>query len=206
MTDSTYYTLVFGVLLVLLFSSAVFYFYIRTNQSEEKISILESILLDLKMSIEIKSYTELPAENQVEQEQESSYPSFQEENEVALKEYNATDFMEMKDEVLDENQVEQEQEQEQKQEQQQKEQQQDEVEVSFLPMNEVLSDDVSYESMTHKELQSLAKSKGVSINGKKSQLILALKESDKLQSVKPGSSMWSGSFIETSSSVSDESE
>ena len=54
-------TLTVGLVLVLLFGSISLYLYTRIQQSEQKISLLESILLDIKMSSEIKSYTELPA-------------------------------------------------------------------------------------------------------------------------------------------------
>jgi hypothetical protein len=56
-------TLTVGLVLVLLFGSIALYLYTRIQQAEQKISLLESILLDLKMSAEIKSYSELPAEN-----------------------------------------------------------------------------------------------------------------------------------------------
>jgi len=62
----------------------------------------------------------------------------------------------------------------------------------------------NYEGMTLKELQALAKSRGIMGVTKKSPLIEALKTSDR--SVKPGSSgAGSNSFLETSASVSDES-
>ena len=57
-------TLTVGLVLVLLFGSIALYLYTRVQQAEQKISLLESILLDLKMSAEIKSYSELPAINQ----------------------------------------------------------------------------------------------------------------------------------------------
>jgi hypothetical protein len=49
-------TLTVGLVLVLLFGSIALYLYTRIQQAEQKISLLESILLDLKMSSEIKSY------------------------------------------------------------------------------------------------------------------------------------------------------
>ena len=54
-------TLTVGLVLVLLFGSIALYLYTRIQQTEQKISLLETILLDLKMSGEIKSYSELPA-------------------------------------------------------------------------------------------------------------------------------------------------
>jgi hypothetical protein len=58
-------TLTVGLVLVLLFGSIALYLYTRLQQAEQKISLLESILLDLKMSSEIKTYTELPASEEV---------------------------------------------------------------------------------------------------------------------------------------------
>jgi hypothetical protein len=54
-------TLTVALVLLLLVGSIVLYLYTCIQQSEQKINLLESILLDLKMSNEIKSYTELPA-------------------------------------------------------------------------------------------------------------------------------------------------
>ena len=51
-------TLTVGLVLVLLFGSIALYLYTRLQQAEQKISLLESILLDLKMSAEIKSYSD----------------------------------------------------------------------------------------------------------------------------------------------------
>jgi hypothetical protein len=59
-------TLTVGLVLVLLFGSIALYLYTRLQQAEQKISLLESILLDLKMSAEIKSYSELPASDHQE--------------------------------------------------------------------------------------------------------------------------------------------
>ena len=58
-------TLTVGLVLVLLFGSIALYLYTRIQQAEQKISLLESNLLDLKMSTEVKSYTELPASEEI---------------------------------------------------------------------------------------------------------------------------------------------
>ena len=55
-------TLTIGVVLVLLFGSIALYLYTRIQQAEQKVNLLESILLDVKMSAEIKSYSDLPAD------------------------------------------------------------------------------------------------------------------------------------------------
>ena len=57
-------TLTIGVVLVLLFGSIALYLYPRIQQAEQKVNLLESILLDVKMSAEIKSYSDLPADTE----------------------------------------------------------------------------------------------------------------------------------------------
>jgi len=57
-------TLTIGVVLVLLFGSIALYLYTRIQQAEQKVNLLESILLDVKMSAEIKSYSDLPADSE----------------------------------------------------------------------------------------------------------------------------------------------
>lgn len=49
-------TITLGLVLILVFGSACLYLYTRIQQSETKINLLESILLDLKMSNELKAY------------------------------------------------------------------------------------------------------------------------------------------------------
>jgi len=68
------------------------------------------------------------------------------------------------------------------------------------------SDQKAYDSMSLKELQALAKSRGIVGLTKKGPLIEALKTSDRSQ-VKPGSisAVGTNSFLESSASVSDES-
>jgi len=81
-------------------------------------------------------------------------------------------------------------------------------EVASIPTsyNADQKTEVSYESMSLKELQSLAKSRGIMGLTKKGPLIEALKTSDRSQ-VKPGSisAVGTNSFLESSASVSDES-
>ena len=76
-------------------------------------------------------------------------------------------------------------------------------EVSSSPK---ASDQKAYDSMSLKELQALAKSRGIMGLTKKGPLIEALKTSDRSQ-VKPGSisAVGTNSFLESSASVSDES-
>ena len=66
-------TLTVGLVLVLLFGSIALYLYTRIQQAEQKISLLESILLDLKMSSEVKSYSELPAHEPISANHTEAY-------------------------------------------------------------------------------------------------------------------------------------
>jgi len=65
-------TLTLGLVLVLLFGSICLYLYTRIQQNEQKLNLVESLLIDLKMTTEIKSYPDLPAPTQ--QEQMASMP------------------------------------------------------------------------------------------------------------------------------------
>jgi len=195
-------TLTVGVLLVLLFGSIALYLYTRIQQAEQKIHLLESILLDLKMSSEIQSYTDLPADTEihrappspvhshstvVETKKEDDYVPFEEAKEGAeeVEEYTSLD------DAVQEMPLEH------------------SISISEEPL-ESEANVVDYDTMKLKELQTLAKSRGISGAGsmKKDPLIEALKTSDRIV-VKPGSTgmlgAGSSSFLETSALVSDES-
>ena len=58
-------TLTVGLVLLLLFGSACLYLYTRIQQVEAKLNLVESILLDLKMTNELKAYPPVPAPAQV---------------------------------------------------------------------------------------------------------------------------------------------
>jgi len=196
-------TLTVGVLLVLLFGSIALYLYTRIQQAEQKIHLLESILLDLKMSSEIQSYTELPADTEIHRPPPSPMqPHSQSHSTVA--ETKKDDYVPF----------------EEAEEAKEVEEYTTLDEVQELPLEhsisiseEPLESDVApvdYEVMKLKELQILAKSRGISGAGsmKKDPLIEALKTSDRIV-VKPGSTgllgAGSSSFLETSALVSDES-
>jgi hypothetical protein len=199
-------TLTIGLVLVLLFGSIALYLYTCIQQSEQKISLLESILLDIKMSGEIKSYTELPADDastntpnnspnasNASSHTEEAYVPFEEDKEtVEETDDTAIDVDGDLEEKLNEaaeyqaavsDAIE---------------------EVSSSPKS--LKSEVAYESMSLKELQALAKSRGIVGLTKKGPLTEALKTSDRSQ-VKPGSitAVGTNSFLESSASVSDES-
>jgi hypothetical protein len=195
-------TLTVGVLLVLLFGSIALYLYTRIQQAEQKIHLLESILLDLKMSSEIQSYTELPADAEINNVPASPAHSQSQSTAVETNNNDAyTPFEDAKEEIVEEYTS------------------LDDA-IQEMPLEHAISINeepaeadtnvVDYESMKLKELQTLAKSRGISGAGsmKKDPLIEALKTSDRIV-VKPGSTGMSGagssSFLETSALVSDES-
>jgi hypothetical protein len=207
-------TLTVGLVLVLLFGSIALYLYTRIQQAEQKISLLESILLDLKMSAEIKSYSELPAENVIQNTNRFTT----EQNDISYTPFNEDDDYEGDDDdnvypgalvgnsvkpgsptpsvssaVNDSNDNEN-------------------IDYKSIIADAVKSDDenkdivskisANYEAMTLKELQTLAKTRGISGAGsmKKGAIIEALKTSDRSSGpVQPGLiGTASSSFLETS--------
>jgi len=200
-------TLTIGVLLVLLFGSISLYLYTRIQQAEQKIHLLESILLDLKMSAEIKSYTELPADDLHEITTTANDTANDTVNDMANDDYVALDDAELpitEYTSLDESEP--------------------VTEDAIITLDESMEGVVSvdtatsaasaapsvvYDSMTLKELQALARSRGITGAGsmKKGPIMEALKTSDRITVVKPGSTgTGANSFLETSALVSDESE
>jgi hypothetical protein len=171
-------TLTVALVLLLLVGSIVLYLYTCIQQSEQKINLLESILLDLKMSNEIKSYTELPAADlepqnvpdaQVLTPVDQAYVPFDDEEDPII------ESKELETIVIDE-----------------------------LPTQEPKN----YDSMTLKELSALAKSRGIVGVTKKGPLIEALHTSDRVAASVSDSSLapvGSVSLFENSAPVSDES-
>lgn len=209
-------TLTVGLVLVLLFGSIALYLYTRIQQAEQKISLLESILLDLKMSSEIKSYSELPAAHTIQktngfttEQNDMNYTPFSEDDEYesndddvypgavvgsssplkgrspapsvsgSVNDTNDNEVTEYKSIIADA------------------------VKVDNEIKDETSKVSANYEAMTLKELQTLAKTRGISGAGsmKKGAIIEALKTSDRSSgSVQPGSiGAPSSSFLETSS-------
>ena len=220
-------TLTVGLVLVLLFGSIALYLYTRLQQAEQKISLLESILLDLKMSAEIKSYSELPASDHLEDNRPQGYTTFNDDDGVnedvneevesacpvkvigsaingainsaavisgtsesaiqsASHEPKTTEYAPLDDAVV--------------------------MEPESKDSKETVTRmSANYESMTLKELQTLAKNRGISGAGtmKKGSIIEALKTSDRSSTVEPGSTLLgsnSSSFLETSGSFNTASE
>lgn len=191
-------TLTVGFVLVLLFGSIALYLYTCIQQSEQKISLLESILLDLKMSAEFKSYTELPAEHEVvhakpvvatvKNDAESHHNAYVPFDDAATEEESSTP-MEVEDLAP--------------LSQPSPKQAEPLAESSVLDIEEESVN--NYETMSLKELQSLALTRGITgaKSMKKGPLQEALRTSDR---VRPGSDVVAGSnsFVESSASVSDE--
>jgi hypothetical protein len=205
-------TLTVGLVLVLLFGAIALYLYTRIQQAEQKISLLESILLDLKMSLEVKSFSESPAEEHV------SEPK-------ALVSTEPEDYIPFHDDDQDASATGQGQDQEQGQGQGQEQEQEQELTADATEVADigaatqgheveeyksVIAEAVkeekasSYEAMTLKELQALAKTRGISGAGtmKKGPIIEALKTSDKIQTHVPSDASLgiasSSSFLDTS--------
>jgi hypothetical protein len=203
-------TLTVGLVLVLLFGSIALYLYTRIQQAEQKISLLESILLDLKMSSEVKSYTELPADEHIgtsliptsrvggsdyvpfSEDNETGEDSAPEQSKMSTPSPSVSGSIDDRAEALGDVS-------------QYKsviaEAVEEKVEISAQ-----LTDDskvsVNYESMPLKELQALAKTRGITGAGsmKKGAVIEALKTSDRSSAgAQPGPAS-TGSFLETSSS------
>ena len=194
-------TLTVGFVLVLLFGSIALYLYTCIQQSEQKISLLESILLDLKMSAEFKSYTELPAEHEpvhmkpvvaaAKDNTESNDNAYVPFDDAAVEEESSTP-MEVEDLAAPLSQP-----------SPKREQMEPLAESSVLDIEEESVN--NYETMSLKELQSLALTRGITgaKSMKKGPLQEALRTSDR---VRPGSDVVAGSnsFVESSAPVSDE--
>lgn len=211
-------TLTIGLVLVLLFGSIALYLYTCIQQSEQKVSLLESILLDLKMSAEVKSYTELPMDTEqrpvgteqrhVDTDRSDGLVSS---NSTASSPSNASQASQAS-QVSQANNTAQEESYVPFEEE----------DAETLPAEEVIdigdyksaiaeaveeqSSSPNYEAMSLKELQSLAKSRNIVGVTKKGPLIEALKTSDRSSAVKPSAmnAVGSNSFLETSAPVSDE--
>jgi hypothetical protein len=57
-------TIALGLVLVLLFGAAALYLYTRVQQCEQKLNLVESILLDIKMGAELREYPDLGLQKQ----------------------------------------------------------------------------------------------------------------------------------------------
>ena len=139
-----------SLFLILLFGAVSLYIYTRIQQCEQKLNLVESILLDIKMSAELREYPDIPVKA------EPSLPSplaapfeTQEEDITGL---DASDLSEPEANVAS---------------------------VVPEPIVKPTVS-VNYESMTLAELKSLAKQRGItgSSSMKRSQILEALHTSD----------------------------
>jgi len=211
-------TLTVGLVLVLLFGSIALYLYTRITQAEQKIGLLESILLEIKMSNEVKSYSELPAFDSHANSYSTTHMVHENamkdvtEEELSTEEYvpfdehsgehgALTSDVHVAEDNADTNA-----------------QQYKSVIAEAINSDKIGSvEDVktslnNYETMTIKELQALAKSRGITgtTSMKKGPLIEALKTSDRVLSSHTTNELESGSlgtsadsFIGTSSVLGD---
>jgi len=202
-------TLTVGLVLVLLFGSIALYLYTRIQQAEQKISLLESILLDLKMSAEVKSYSELPAEPVPLKVSGSvthteSYMPFNDEDDVDDIKYSTDDYF--PHDTVDTSNLKSSDSLPSASDTSDVEQYKaaiveavDAVEA-VEAVDAVESESKNYEAMTLKELQTLAKSRSITGAGsmKKNAIIEALKTSDRASSEPGPTTVGVSSFLETS--------
>lgn len=215
-------TLTVGLILVLVFGSIALYLYTRIHQTEQKVSLLESIVLDLKLTGELPVFGEFPnaEENGISSVSKGgdisalppalslsssallpSAPLAPVLTPVAEKPEYAPFPEEAVAEDNDPN------------EQESTKEGKDSEEGNFLPLEEAvaihpLPEESPYDHMTLKELQSVMRSRGLPSEkgAKKQALIDALKRSDQGQQSNEIKSVSapSSSFLESSSPLSED--
>ena len=159
-------TLTLGLILVLLFGAVSLYLYTRIQQCEQKLNLVESILLDIKMSAELQGYPEPPPTQQQSQQNQQSQQSQQSQPAPTMSPFVSMDEQELYqgalEEALEENTVEVDDIQEI---------QEDKVTVEAPKLT------TNYESMTLSELKAIAKQRGItgSSSMKRSQILEALR-------------------------------
>ena len=184
--------LVIGIVFLLLVGSLFFYLYMYVQQVDQKASLLESILLDMKVSHEITSFSsnnESPASSSA---QGSSILDEQEKPYVPYSDDKATDDKADEAVLLESEEL-------------KPFQPADEFEeLDAEELNDAsaaLEPLLNYDTMSLKELQSLAKAKGISGTMKKNQLIETLKGLEQ-SGLKHG--VVGSSFLENSALVSND--
>lgn len=190
--------LMIGLVFLLLIGAVSLYLYMYIQQVDQKVNLLESILLDLKISHEITSFSSSESSLPASESVDKPYVPYMDKPEESHKEHvvnadHAVDVVDAvdSDHVLDV-----------KESEPLKPFQPDEDLEELEELEELPLPKLNYETMSLKELQSLAKSKGVSYaTMKKIQLIETLKglEQSGFQGTVVGSS-----FLETSAPVSNE--
>jgi hypothetical protein len=161
-------TLTLGLILVLLFGAVSLYLYTRIQQCEQKLNLVESILLDIKMSAELQGYPEPPPTQQQNQQNQQSQQSQQNQSAPTMSPFVSMDEQELYqgalEEALEENTVEVDDIQEIQ-------------EDKTSPTVEAPKLTTNYESMTLSELKAIAKQRGItgSSSMKRSQILEALR-------------------------------
>jgi hypothetical protein len=221
-------TLTVGLILVLLFGSIALYLYTRIQQNEQKVSLLESIVLDLKLTGELPAFGEFPSlaspslsslsspaslaspsvsSSFASHSQAPSSSKAEQEQEQEQEPHGYKPFLEEED--LDVLLL-----QEQKEPAQQQSTQEDGLSEEHLPLEETIAlhplpEESPYDSMSLKELQNVVRSRSIPSEkgAKKQALIDLLKRHDHANAneVKPGSTR-SSTLLETSSPLSEDVE
>ena len=174
-------SLTIGILLVLIFGAVAFYLYSRLTQNEKRMGLLENLLLSLKMNTEASlegpdtvepiSGAEPISSSEVEDVDEEEYADML--KDIPTTNINTTSSTPTATSVNEDKQ------------------EQDEDEellraVASVPSEAHRSVDVNYESMSVKELTSLAKQRGLSgIPQRKKEIIDLLKKSGVAAPVSP---------------------
>ena len=184
-----------GLVFLLLIGAVSLYLYMYIQQVDQKVNLLESILLDLKISHEITSFSSSESSLPASEFVDKPYVPYMDKPEAEVHKEHVVNAEHAVDSehVLDI-----------KESEQLKPFQPDEdlEELELEELQELPLPKPNYDNMSLKELQSLAKSKGVSYaTMKKIQLIETLKGLE--QSGFQGSVVGS-SFLETSAPVSNE--
>lgn len=179
--------LTIGIVLVLLFGSIALYLYTRIQQTEQKNSLLESILLDLKMNAEMKSYAELPADEQpVTPPPSPPQPISQPEHYPSTRSLTPPVSSSSESTTVDIDEVEQYSSVIADAVNEITEDVASSEEIKITPMDAL----VTYDDMKLKELQDMARSRGIAVTSgmKKQAVIDALRSADRSSSIKSGSS------------------
>jgi len=153
-------SLTVGIILTLIFGAVCFYLYSRMNQNEKRVGLLENLLMSLKISTEASmmgpdmvepiSNPAPLAPADVEQVSEESYADMLKEIDAVATEEK--ELLRSLEPVM-------------------------EAEVSETGSSSIRKMDANYESMSSKELQALARQRGISgVPLKKRDLIDALKK------------------------------
>ena len=190
-----------GLVFLLLIGAVSLYLYMYIQQVDQKVNLLESILLDLKISHEITSFSSSESSLPASEFVDKPYVPYMDKPEAEVHKEHVVNA----EHVVDaEHAMDSEHVLDIKESEQLKPFQPDEdlEELELEELQELPLPKPNYDNMSLKELQSLAKSKGVSYaTMKKIQLIETLKGLE--QSGFQGSVVGS-SFLETSAPVSNE--